>query len=47
MAYRVRVGPYKELLQAQETAQELFSRSGYRALILPIPPTLREKGDRS
>jgi D-alanyl-D-alanine carboxypeptidase (penicillin-binding protein 5/6) len=47
MTYRVRVGPYTELLQAQETAQELFSRSGYRALILPIPPTLREKGDRS
>lgn len=47
MAYRVRVGPYTELLQAQASAQELFTRSGYRALILPIPTTLREKGDRS
>jgi D-alanyl-D-alanine carboxypeptidase len=47
MAYRVRVGPYTELLQAQESAQELLTRSGYRALILPVPTTLREKGDRS
>jgi serine-type D-Ala-D-Ala carboxypeptidase (penicillin-binding protein 5/6) len=47
MAYRVRVGPYTELLQAQESAQELLARSGYRALILPVPTTLREKGDRS
>ncbi len=47
MAYRVRVGPYAELLQAQASAQELFSRSGYRALILPVPTTLRDKDDRS
>ena len=47
MAYRVRVGPYTELLQAQESAQELLTRSGYRALILPIPTTLREKKDQS
>lgn len=47
MAYRVRVGPYTELLQAQETAQELFSRSGYQVLIVPIPTTAGEKGDRS
>lgn len=46
-AYRVRVGPYPELLEAQASAQELFARSGYRAQILPIPPTSREKDDRS
>ena len=45
--YRVRVGPYTKLSQAQESAHELLTRSGYRALILPVPTTLREKGDRS
>ncbi len=46
-AYRVRVGPYVELLEAQASAQELFARSGYRAQILPLLPTSREKDDRS
>jgi serine-type D-Ala-D-Ala carboxypeptidase (penicillin-binding protein 5/6) len=45
--YRVRVGPYTELSQAQESAQELLTRSGYRALILPMPTAVREKGDQS
>ena len=45
--YRVRVGPYTKLSQAQESAHELLTRRGYRALILPVPTTLREKGDRS
>jgi D-alanyl-D-alanine carboxypeptidase (penicillin-binding protein 5/6) len=34
-AYRVRVGPYSELPQAQETAQKIFLKSGHRALVLP------------
>lgn len=44
--YRVRVGPYAELSQAQEGAHELLTRSGYRALILLVPDTLKEGGDR-
>jgi serine-type D-Ala-D-Ala carboxypeptidase (penicillin-binding protein 5/6) len=35
--YRVRVGPYADLLQAQEIAGELLDRSGYQAVILPLP----------
>lgn len=35
--YRVRVGPYAELLEAQEIAQEILQKSGLRALILPGP----------
>jgi len=38
MAYRVKVGPYTELLAAQESAQEIWSKSGHRALILPFQP---------
>jgi D-alanyl-D-alanine carboxypeptidase (penicillin-binding protein 5/6) len=34
--YRVRVGPYSELTAAQETAQQILSKSGYRVLILPL-----------
>jgi D-alanyl-D-alanine carboxypeptidase len=34
--YRVRVGPYSELTAAQETAQQILTKSGYRALILPL-----------
>jgi D-alanyl-D-alanine carboxypeptidase len=36
--YRVRVGPYAELAEAQDIAQEIFQRSGLRALIFPAPP---------
>jgi D-alanyl-D-alanine carboxypeptidase len=36
-SYRVRVGPYAELLEAQEIAQEILTKSGIRALILPAP----------
>ena len=46
-AYRVRVGPYTELLQAQESAQELSNRSGYQVLILPVATTSEEKGKQS
>ena len=35
-AYRVRIGPYPELITAQETAQEILSKSGHRVLILPF-----------
>ena len=35
-AYRVRVGPYSELTAAQETAQQILSKSGYRVVILPF-----------
>ena len=45
-AYRVRVGPYSELLTAQETAQQILSKSGHRVLILPFQPG-REEGDPS
>ena len=36
--YRVRIGPYAELLEAQEVAKEILDQSGLRALILPAPP---------
>ncbi|MET0502925.1 MAG: SPOR domain-containing protein, partial [Candidatus Binatia bacterium] len=42
--YRVRVGPYAELLEAQEVAKEILDQSGLRALILPAPPP-RETAD--
>jgi D-alanyl-D-alanine carboxypeptidase (penicillin-binding protein 5/6) len=45
-AYRVRVGPYSELLTAQETAQQILSKSGHRVLILPFQAG-REDGDPS
>jgi cell division protein FtsN len=45
-AYRVRVGPYSELIAAQETAQEILSKSGHRALILPFQSG-REAGDQA
>jgi D-alanyl-D-alanine carboxypeptidase len=44
MSYRVRVGPYAELLEAQEIAQEILNKSGLRALILPAPAQ-RENSD--
>ena len=34
-AYRVPVGPYVDLVDAQETAGEILDRSGYQAVILP------------
>jgi serine-type D-Ala-D-Ala carboxypeptidase (penicillin-binding protein 5/6) len=34
-AYRVRVGPYSELREAQAVAQRIFDKSGYQALIMP------------
>jgi D-alanyl-D-alanine carboxypeptidase len=43
-SYRVRVGPYAELLEAQEIAQEILTKSGIRALILPAPAQ-RENSD--
>ncbi|MPZ75996.1 MAG: hypothetical protein GEU77_05685 [Deltaproteobacteria bacterium] len=35
--YRVRLGPYRQLLEAQEIVQEVFNQSGQRALIFPLP----------
>jgi D-alanyl-D-alanine carboxypeptidase (penicillin-binding protein 5/6) len=46
-AYRVRVGPYTELVTAQETAQEILSKSGHRVLILPFQAPRLEQGDPS
>jgi D-alanyl-D-alanine carboxypeptidase (penicillin-binding protein 5/6) len=40
-SFRVRVGPYADLIAAQEAAQEILVKSGHRVLILP-PPTSRE-----
>ena len=42
-AYRVRLGPYAEFLDAQQTAQEILQKSGYQALIMPFPAP-RESG---
>ncbi len=46
-AYRVRVGPYPELTTAQETAQEILSKSGHRALILPFQAPREDQGNPS
>ena len=46
-AYRVRVGPYSELLTAQETAQAILAKSGYRALIVPLQSWPQEQSDQS
>jgi len=35
-AYRVRLGPFSELAQAQDTAEQVHHRVGYQPLILPI-----------
>ncbi len=45
-AYRVRVGPYPKLSTAEQTAQEIFTKSGHRALILPFQAG-REDGNPS
>jgi len=36
ITYRVKVGPYPELIHAQEAAREIESRSGFRAIIFPV-----------
>jgi len=36
-AYRVQVGPYAELIAAQEVAQVILAKNGQRALILQVP----------
>jgi len=46
-AYRVRLGPYRELVAAQETAQEILSKSGHRVMILPIQAAQSSRGDPS
>ena len=42
-AYRVQVGPYAELVAAQEVAQALFAKNGQRSLIRQFPAA-REAG---
>jgi D-alanyl-D-alanine carboxypeptidase (penicillin-binding protein 5/6) len=37
IAYRVRLGPYEEFLEAQQTAQKILDRSGHEAIILSAP----------
>lgn len=37
ITYRVRMGPYPELMRAQEIAREVEDKSGIRAIILPVP----------
>ena len=40
--YRVRIGPYPELSDAQEAAREIENKSGLRAIIIPaaaVPPS--------
>ena len=46
--YRVRLGPYQQLVEAQEIVQEVFDLSGQRALIFPIPmlPNSEGSGNR-
>jgi serine-type D-Ala-D-Ala carboxypeptidase (penicillin-binding protein 5/6) len=34
-SYRVRLGPYSQLSEAQQMVQELFKESGHRAIVLP------------
>lgn len=46
-AYRVRVGPYSELLTAQETAHDILTKSGHKVLILPLQPPERDESDPS
>jgi serine-type D-Ala-D-Ala carboxypeptidase (penicillin-binding protein 5/6) len=46
-AYRVRLGPYRELVEAQETAQEILSKSGHRVMILPVHAAPSSRGDPS
>lgn len=41
-AYRVRLGPYPDLIAAQETAQRIYTASGHRVLIMPLPTTGQE-----
>jgi D-alanyl-D-alanine carboxypeptidase (penicillin-binding protein 5/6) len=46
-AYRVRVGPYAELLSAQTTAQDILAKSGYRVMIMPLKAAGQDPGDPS
>ncbi|MBI2232092.1 MAG: SPOR domain-containing protein [Deltaproteobacteria bacterium] len=46
-AYRVRFGPYAELLVAQQMAQEILQKSGYQALIMPFLASRESGGEPS
>jgi hypothetical protein len=43
----VRVGPYSDLLIAQETAQDILTKSGHRVLIVPLQPERQGRSDQS
>jgi D-alanyl-D-alanine carboxypeptidase len=47
IAYRVRMGPYAELLKAQETAQDILAKSGHQVLILPLQSARPESSGQS
>ncbi|MBI4526490.1 MAG: D-alanyl-D-alanine carboxypeptidase [Deltaproteobacteria bacterium] len=46
-SYRVRVGPYADLTQAQEAAREIENKSGFRPIILPVLPLSASPEKRS
>lgn len=45
--YRVRIGPYSELLEAQETAKEIRDQSGIQPLIFPVPASYKSSDNGS
>lgn len=45
VTFRVRVGPYGELLEAIDIAQDILQRSGHQAIILPVQSWMRERGE--
>jgi D-alanyl-D-alanine carboxypeptidase len=44
-SYRVRLGPYPDLIAAQETAQKVYTVSGHRVMIVPLPTAGQEGND--
>jgi cell division septation protein DedD len=42
-AYRVRVGPYSDRAHAREVADQLLSKIGYKAILLPVQARLRSR----
>ena len=45
--YRVRIGPYAEFLEAQETAKEIRDQSGIQPLIFPVPASYKSSDNGS
>ena len=44
-SYRVRLGPYPDLIAAQETAQKVYTASGHRVMIVPLPTAGQDSSD--